>query len=94
LNEKKKFLENRVQENKRVELDIQTAERVIANKREENKAIHENINNLTADVEILKNQLSAFASNLQQKRNRYNQLSEELLRKKQRLNNSKKKFQS
>ena len=64
MNEKKKFLENRVQENKRVELDIQTAERVIANKREENKAIHENINNLTADVEILKNQLSAFASNL------------------------------
>jgi len=40
----------------------------------------------------LKNQLSAFASDLQQKRNKYAGLNEELLRKKQRLNNAEKKF--
>jgi len=92
LNEKKKFLEDRINDNKRKEIDIQTSERVIAAKREENKQIAEHINNLTADVEILKNQLSAFASDLAQKRNRYATLSEELLRKKQRLNNAQKKY--
>lgn len=85
-------MEDRVNDNKRKELDIQTSERVIATKREENKQIFEHINNLTADVEILKNQLSAFASDLAQKRNRYATLSEELLRKKQRLNNAQKKY--
>ena len=79
-------------ENKRTELDIQSSERINYQKKESNKQKIETINNLTADVEILKNQLSAFASDLQQKRNRHAALNEELLRKKQRLNNAEKKF--
>jgi len=92
LEEKKNFLESLKSENKRTELDIQTAERINFQKKEVNKQKNENINNLSAEVEILKNQLSAFASDLQQKRNKYASLNEELLRKKQRLNNAEKKF--
>jgi len=92
LEEKKNFLDSLKGENKRTELDIQGAERVNFQKKEANKQRVESINNLTAEVEILKNQLSAFASDLQQKRNRYAALNDELLRKKQRLNNAEKKF--
>jgi len=92
LGEKKDFLASLNGENKRAELDIQSSERINYQKKETNKQKIETINNLTADVEILKNQLSAFASDLQQKRNRHAALNEELLRKKQRLNNAEKKF--
>lgn len=47
-----------------------------------------------ADVEIQKNQLSAFATDLQNKRNKLAQMSQELLVKKQRLNNAQKKYNS
>lgn len=92
LNEKKDFLDSLKNENKGIELDIQGSERINYQKKEANKQRVESINNLSAEVEILKNQLSAFASDLQQKRNRYAALNEELLRKKQRLNNAEKKF--
>jgi len=92
LEEKNNFLASLRAENKRTELDIGTAERVNYQKKENNKQKAEAINNLAAEVEILKNQLSAFASDLQQKRNKYAALNEELLRKKQRLNNAEKKF--
>jgi len=92
LNEKKNFLDQLKNENKNIELDIQGSERINYQKKEANKQRIESINNLSAEVEILKNQLSAFASDLQQKRNRYAGLNEELLRKKQRLNNAEKKF--
>lgn len=92
LEEKKNFLDSLKSENKRTELDIGTAERINYQKKEANKQRIEMINNLSAEVEILKNQLSAFASDLQQKRNKSAALSEELLRKKQRLNNAEKKL--
>ena len=59
MNDKKRFLDSRVNENKRIELDIQTSERVIVTKREENKQLAQRIDDLNAEVEILKNQLSA-----------------------------------
>jgi len=68
LEEKKNFLESLKQENKRTELDIQSSERINYQKKEVNKQKAETINNLTAEVEILKNQLSAFASDLQTKK--------------------------
>jgi len=92
LEEKKNFLESLKGANKGTELDIQGSERINFQKKEANKQRNESITNLTANVEILKNQLSAFASDLQQKRNKYAGLNEELLRKKQRLNNAEKKF--
>jgi len=92
LEEKKNFLENLKGENKSIEFDIQASERINFQKKEANKQRVESINDLSAEVEILKNQLSAFASDLQQKRNKYAALNEELLRKKQRLNNAEKKF--
>lgn len=94
VNEKKAFLDERKQENKQTEQSIITNERLIAQKRNENKKISESIENLEAEVEILKNQLSAFASDLAAKRARHATLSEELLHKKQRLNLSKKKYDS
>jgi len=92
LEEKKNFNESLKGENKRTELEIQSAERTNYQKKEVNKQKAETINNLSAEVEILKNQLSAFASDLQQKKNKASALHEELLRKKQRLNNAEKKF--
>lgn len=94
MEEKKRFLDNRINENKRIEVDIQSSERIIATERERNKQIALAIENLEADVEILKNQLSAFASDLNQKRNRYNILSQELIRKKERLNAAQNKYKN
>jgi hypothetical protein len=50
--------------------------------------------NQQAEVEILKNQLSAFAGELASKRNRIALLEEELLVKKQRLQHAQAKFES
>lgn len=60
----------------------------------ENKNVDSILDERGADVEILKNQVSAFASDLSQKKNRMAILSQELLTKKQRLNAAQKKYQA
>ncbi|CAD8119319.1 unnamed protein product [Paramecium sonneborni] len=94
LENRKSQLMNEKQENKSVEVQNQQLERTIIQQRQSNKDIELAIDNLKADVEIQKNQLSAFATDLSNKRNRLAQMSQELLIKKQRLNNAQKKYAS
>ena len=70
LEERKRFLNNEKQDNKKVEMANTLLERQIIQQRSENKKIEEQYENQQADVEIQRNQLSAFASELQQKKNR------------------------
>jgi len=62
--------------------------RQISDKKNENKQMEfEEISNLQAKVEILKNQLSSDATNLSSKRTKLELLGQDLLAKKQRLHN-------
>ena len=94
LEARKVYLQKEKNTNKNLELKIISYERQIIEERSLNKKIKENIENLEAEVEILKNQLSAFSTDLSNKKARCGQLSQELLVKKQRLNNAQKKYQA
>ena len=94
LEKRKKYLQEEQGQNKNLEMQIGANERRIVEERTENKKVEEELLNLEAEVEILKNQLSAFASELSQKKNKCSVLSQDLLSKKQRLNNAQKKYNS
>lgn len=67
--------------------------REISEKKNENKNVEfEEISNLQAKVEILKNQLSSGATTLSAKRTKVELLSQDLLAKKQRLHNEQIKY--
>lgn len=67
--------------------------RDISDRKNENKQIEfEEINNLQAKVEILKNQLSSDATALSSKRTKLDLLAQELLAKKQRLHSEQIKY--
>lgn len=68
LEEKKQFLIKQKHDNKNLEFQITLNERKIIEEKAINKRNADQIENLEAEVEILKNQLSAFASELSVKR--------------------------
>ena len=69
--------------------------RDISEKKNQNKRLQfEVIANLRAEVEILKNQLSSFSTEWANKRNTVNYKNQELLQKKQRLQNEQAKFKA
>ena len=95
----RKVLEDRLQtlsnekaNNKSLEFQMAANERRIAEEKSLNNKNEKDISNYEAEVEILKNQLSAFASECNQKRIRLGMLSEDLLVKNQRLALAKKKY--
>lgn len=67
LDQRKKLLEEEKLGNKRKEEENKVTERAIIDQRTQNKGIKETMEDLNAEVQILKNQLSAFASDLSQK---------------------------
>ena len=88
LEERKKQLTAQSKTNKEEEAKNVLGNREISDKKNENKRIQfERISNLQAEVEILKNQLSSFSTDLTTKQNKIALLNQELLQKKQRLQN-------
>jgi hypothetical protein len=94
ISERKDILQKEKLANKNKEVEISINERLIVQQRASNKQSEEQLRNLDADVGILKNQLSAFSSELASKRTRFSVLSQDLLQKKQRLNNAQKRYGS
>ncbi|EGR29742.1 hypothetical protein IMG5_149250 [Ichthyophthirius multifiliis] len=94
LDEKKTILKESVDNNKKIQMANEFQERVNIQKIQDNKNLDEILIEKKAEVEILKNQVSAFAQSLQQKRNKISILNQELLSKKQRLNIAQKKYQN
>ncbi|EGR30111.1 hypothetical protein IMG5_141810 [Ichthyophthirius multifiliis] len=94
LEEKKKILKEEIDNNKKIQMANEFIQRQNIQQIQENKNINEILINKKAEVEILKNQVSDFASNLQNKKNRISVLNQELLAKKQRLTIAQKKYQN
>lgn len=92
LEERKQTLKKERDDNKRTEMANDLLERQKIQQISENKAIEEVNVNKNAEVEILKNQVSAFASDLASKRNRISILTQERLVRKQRLNAAQQKY--
>lgn len=93
LSEKKKQLREQAKTNKEEEAKNMLLMRAISDKKNENKQMEfEEISNLQAKVEILKNQLSSDATNLSSKRTKLELLGQDLLAKKQRLHNEQVKY--
>ena len=95
LDEKKRQLDNQKRLNKEEEARNVLGNRDISEKKNENKRLEfEVIANLRAEVEILKNQLSSFSTEWANKRNAVSFKNQELLQKKQRLQNEEAKFKA
>ena len=75
LEERKQMLKNEKSENKRIEMNNELLERQKIQQISDNKAIEEENNNALAEVEILKNQVSAFASDLSKENNKISVLT-------------------
>lgn len=93
LNEKKTQLRAQSKLNKEEEAKNMLLVRDISDRKNDNKQIEfEEINNLQAKVEILKNQLSSDATSLSSKRTKLDLQAQELLAKKQRLHSEQIKY--
>eukprot|EP00828_Plagiopyla_frontata_P039531 TRINITY_DN5201_c0_g1_i7.p1 TRINITY_DN5201_c0_g1~~TRINITY_DN5201_c0_g1_i7.p1 ORF type:complete len:487 (-),score=118.97 TRINITY_DN5201_c0_g1_i7:135-1595(-) len=92
--EKQQFLRKQKLDNKNKDTEIQILERGLISDRAQIKGIQEQLENLDADVEILKNQLSAFAQDLSSKKLRRAKMEQDLDVKKQRLNAAEKKYKN
>lgn len=75
LEERKRILKESRDENKRIQMANELLERQNIQQIAENKRVDETLTERNADVEILKNQVSAFASDLSTKNNRISVLS-------------------
>lgn len=94
LEERKKHLEREKHENKRNEEEIAKIERRIISKKNENKDRKRVLENQKAEVKIFQNRLSAYSSELGQKRNKIQFYEKELLGRKQRLTTAERKYKS
>ena len=94
LKERQKLLKQERMENKKLDASNELLERQKIQQIKQNKQIEEENSQKEADVEILKNQVSAFATDLSNKRNAISILTQERLVKKQRLNAAQKKYNS
>lgn len=93
--ERFKQLEMQKRINREQEAKVVIGNRDISERKNENKRMEfEAIANLSAEVEILKNQLSSFGSELAQKRRKLDLQNKDLLAKKQRLMNEEEKFKA
>ena len=92
LNEKNALLSHERANNKELEVTIASTERFLARLRSEFGGREELLGDLKDRVQILKNQLSAFASDLSNKRMKVSSLNKELDYKKQRLEEAQRKF--
>ena len=93
LQEAQQELNREKENNKELESQISSEERLVAKIREENKAKEKSKEQLEGDVAISKNQLSAFATELANKRSAVANMNKELEVKMGRLEAAKRKFQ-
>lgn len=94
LEERKKHLEREKHENKRNNEEINKIERRIISKKNENKERKKILENLKAEVKIFQNRLSAYSSELAQKRNKIQFNEKELMTRKQRLTTAERKYKA
>ena len=93
LDERKKELSQQSRFNKEEEAKNVLGNREISDRKNENKRMQfERISNLQAEVEILKNQLSSFSTDLSSKQNKISLMNQDLLQKKQRLQAEENKY--
>ncbi len=92
LNDKKNILNHEGANNKELEVQIASTERFLARLRTEYGGREETLGDLKDRVQILKNQLSAFASDLTNKRMNVSSLNKDLDYKKQRLEAAQRKY--
>lgn len=92
LNDKKNIMSHENANNKELEATIAATERFLARLRTEFGGKEEMLSDLKDRVQILKNQLSAFASDLTNKRINVSSLNKELDYKKQRLEAAQRKY--
>ena len=93
--ERVKQLDTQKKINREQQAKVVFGNREISDRKNDNKRLEfENIANLSAEVEILKNQLSSFGGELASKRRKLDLQSKDLLAKKQRLMSEEEKFKA